>query len=75
VKCPTCGHTIRVYVRKGRRTGENHPRHKLTQAQIEAIRASKKSSVALGVLYEVSPTHIWRIRSGKTWVTGSDSKP
>lgn len=55
---------------RGRRDvrGEQIGTSKLTEAQIREIKASAGiSQKALAEKYGVKPTHIWRIRTGKSW--------
>lgn len=55
-------------VERGRSTkGESHPLARLTKSDVLAIRASKKSGVALAREYGVSAPHISDILSGKKW--------
>lgn len=48
-------------------SGVNHPRAKLTIADVSAIRASAKSTRKLSAEYGVSQSHIVRIRNGDRW--------
>ncbi len=54
-----------------RRAGERHPNAKLTQQQVDEIRASRMGPSELGRLYGVSKATISLIRSGKLWTKGS----
>lgn len=62
---------IRDSARKGRMAhlyGETHGSHKLTEADIEAIRADKTSlQRELGEKYGVDRSNIGYIKRGKTW--------
>lgn len=48
-------------------TGEAHFWAKLSEKQIQEIRGSSQSSALLAEQYQVNPTTIRRIRSGRTW--------
>lgn len=50
-----------------RRTGEAHPGSKLTQDQVDRIRASHMGPSELARIYKVSKATISMIRSGKLW--------
>lgn len=47
--------------------GEVNPSAKLTQAQIDAIRASDEGRAILAARYGVRPETIWRIKTGRLW--------
>lgn len=51
--------------KRGAMCGEKNPNAKLTAAQIEEIRASKRSTGELVKQYGVGPSHIWRIRGAQ----------
>jgi hypothetical protein len=44
------------------------PQKRFTDDQVQAIRASKQSSVQLAKLFDVSPSTIRMIKTGKTYV-------
>ena len=46
---------------------QNQPRLKLTHDDVRAIRASTKTTTELGLLYDVHPSHILKIRNGTRW--------
>jgi hypothetical protein len=47
--------------------GEAHPAAKLTQVEVDAIRASGESHAALSRRYGVANTTIFNIRNGHAW--------
>jgi hypothetical protein len=49
------------------RRGENHPRAKLTEADVRAIRASKDTIKVLSERYGVGTATVSNIRAGRTW--------
>lgn len=51
----------------GFRTGEKHPKAKLSEGDIRAIRASTDSDAVLAKRYGVSTPTIWRIKTRKIW--------
>lgn len=56
--------------------GERHSRHKLTEQQVLAIRASKEPQLRCAQRYGVSKTLVRRIRTGKQWAwLGSPASP
>jgi hypothetical protein len=50
-----------------RRTGESHPKAKLTDDDVRQIRASDETTAELARRYGVTPPNIADIRKGKTW--------
>lgn len=54
--------------------GTKHPKSKLTEAQVRAIRRSNASGKLLAAKYGVSDTLIYGIRSGKNWRHLRDSR-
>lgn len=47
--------------------GEGHPRAKLTEESVRAIRASEEDPQALSERYGVGPAYIGSIRRGRVW--------
>jgi hypothetical protein len=47
--------------------GEDHPKHKLTKGDVEAIRMSTMTQYSLAALFEVNQSTIQRIKSFKRW--------
>lgn len=47
--------------------GERHGCAKLTEADAIAIRSSRESSSTLAHRYGIDPSHVWSVRSGRTW--------
>lgn len=50
-----------------RMQGEGHHQHKLTEADVRAIRTSSETNTALGKQYGVARVTIAYARAGKTW--------
>jgi hypothetical protein len=48
-------------------SGERHPRAKLTEKQVSAIRASQDRRSVIAERYGISPLTVTDIRSGKRW--------
>jgi group I intron endonuclease len=53
------------------KTGEQHPRAKLTQEQVDHIRISRDSVLQLADRFQVSRSTIYAIRSGQNWKAGA----
>lgn len=47
--------------------GEAHSRAKLAAADVQAIRSSKETGVALAAQYNVAPKTISRLRRNESW--------
>jgi hypothetical protein len=53
--------------RGGSSRGANHPGSKLTDEQVQAIRAASGSQRAIGARFGVHQAHVSQIRQGKRW--------
>jgi len=58
---------MRDKAEKGRAAGESHPNAKLTEADVHAIRADKRSQRAIAAEYGVSISQIGFIKNRKRW--------
>lgn len=56
-----------MFEKRRHRFGERAPWHRLTNADVLAIRASKETQMVLAQRYSVNGSHICRIRTRKTW--------
>lgn len=64
----TCADNHDDQVRKGRQLyGDRHPRAKLSETNVLDIRTSSDGTSVLAARYNVSTTHIRRIRRGMAW--------
>lgn len=43
------------------------PHKKLTDEQVRAIRADRRSNERVGLTYGISRQNVWQIRAGRTW--------
>lgn len=53
--------------RDARQQGESHGAAKLTAAQVEEIRAARASQSEIAARFGLEPSHVSRIRRGKSW--------
>lgn len=60
---PSCGPKHARHIKRG----ESHPRAKLTNDLVRAIRASTESHAVLARTYSISPNHIYKIRAAQFW--------
>jgi len=47
--------------------GEDHPKSKLTQVQVDEIRKSDKSAQELATFYGLSKRHVYSIKRKECW--------
>lgn len=60
---------VRDSIIRGRRaTGEHNGSAVLSEQDINNIRSSPLGNSLLALQFNISRTHVWRIRSGKSWI-------